>query len=193
MSDEPRDCNEDSPDDALMVSWQDGHVRAFDLLVERHGAAVFRYLVQITGDRQRAEDAYSETLWRLYRRRGTYVSASTFKAWLFTIARHCAFDLQRARGRYLAALRRFVEGRAAAPQGPASPEAGALQQEQAVRVQRGLARLSDKHREVLELAYGQGLSGPELAEILGLSPRQARDRLAYARRLLRDQLAEEVT
>ena len=57
-------------------------------------------------------------------------------------------------------------------------------------IQRFLAELPDDQREVFVLADIEGLSGPEIAQALGLELNVAYSRLRLARRKLRRFLAE---
>lgn len=52
-----------------------------------------------------------------------------------------------------------------------------------------VASLPTKHREVIEMAYWDDLSAPEIAEVLGLSPGAVHARLSRAREALRQALA----
>src|ERR1700739_4904370 len=66
-----------------------------DRLIEQYQYRLFRYLVYVTGDRQRAEDFFQETWIRVLERGHQYDGKSKFEAWLFAIARHLVIDWQR--------------------------------------------------------------------------------------------------
>ena len=176
-------------DEELMVAWQGGDTAAFDELVGRWHARLFGFCVRMTSDRQQAEDAYSETLMRLVRARHRYQPRQTFRSWLFTVARNCAHDAQRSRTRWLRLVRRAeVEPpSAAAP----SPDRHIQQSQRADRIDAALATLPETHRAATLLRYRYDLDHTEVAAALGLTERQVRDRLSYARRVLRGLLAEE--
>ena len=55
-----------------------------------------------------------------------------------------------------------------------------------------LAKLSEEHRTAFTLYYGQGLSCADVAAALQISPAEAKGRLAYARKLLRNRLSGRV-
>src|SRR5258708_1084056 len=57
-----------------------------DALIEQYQYRLFRYLVYITGNRERAEDFFQETWIRVLERGHQYHGKSSFDAWLFSIA-----------------------------------------------------------------------------------------------------------
>src|SRR5947209_19990501 len=59
-----------------------------DRLIEQYQYRLFRYLVFLTGDRERAEDFFQETWVRVLERGYQYDVRFKFEAWLFTIARN---------------------------------------------------------------------------------------------------------
>jgi RNA polymerase sigma-70 factor (ECF subfamily) len=179
----------DRGDEELMVAWQGGDAVAFDELVGRWHARLFGFCMRMTADRQQAEDAYSETLMRLVRSRDRYEPRQTFRSWLFTVARNCAHDTQRSRTRWLRLVRK---AEAEPPSALGTPPDRQIQQSQrADRIDAALATLPETHRAATLLRYRYDLDHAEVAAALGLTERQVRDRLSYARRVLRDLLAEE--
>ncbi len=66
-----------------------------DGLIEQYQYRLFRYLLYITGNRERAEDFFQETWIRVLERGHQYDGKSKFEAWLFSIARHLVIDWQR--------------------------------------------------------------------------------------------------
>src|ERR1700682_5303148 len=66
-----------------------------DRLIEQYQYRLFRYLVYVTGSRERAEDFFQETWIRVLERGHQYDGKFKFEAWLFTIARNLVIDWQR--------------------------------------------------------------------------------------------------
>src|SRR3981081_1302303 len=65
-----------------------------DLLIAQYQSRLFRYLLYITGNRERAEDFFQETWIRVLERGHQYDGRSKFEAWLFSIALHLVIDWQ---------------------------------------------------------------------------------------------------
>ncbi len=55
-----------------------------DALIEQYQYRLFRYLLYITGNRERAEDFFQETWIRVLERGHQYDGKSKFEAWLFS-------------------------------------------------------------------------------------------------------------
>src|SRR5215831_15953487 len=66
-----------------------------DRLIEQYQYRLFRYLVHLTGSRERAEDFFQETWVRVLERGHQYEGKWKFETWLFAIARNLVIDWQR--------------------------------------------------------------------------------------------------
>ena len=135
----------------------DGDVRLS--LYERAIPEVYGYLLDRCGDRATAEDLTSETLLAAVRAAGAPEAASPSMPWLIGVARHKLVDHWRRRARDqrlfddLAGDADLVEDPWDVPL--AAAEAAAT-----------LARLGPHHRVALVLRYVDGLSVPEVADVL---------------------------
>src|SRR5437588_7828886 len=87
-------------DEALMVRYRDGDVRAFEVLLGRHRKAVFNYILRFVHDPAQSEDLMQETFLRVIKAAHSYEQQSKFTTWLYTIARNlCVDQSRRARHR----------------------------------------------------------------------------------------------
>ena len=139
-----------------------------DALIEQYQYRLFRYLVYITGNRERAEDFFQETWIRVLERGHQYDGKSRFEAWLFSIARHLVIDWQRQKkAQSLDALTNPDEG---APMEFAdddpSPLHLLLAQESEETAQASLEKLPAVYREVLLLRFQEELGLVEIATVL---------------------------
>lgn len=105
---------------------------------------------------------------------------SQARAWLFGVARNILADARRKQSRRDALAVRLAET-ATAPFADTHPDAVALR----VDVHAGWQRLSAAEQETLALTLLDGLTAPEAASVLGISPTAYRIRLSRARRSLR--------
>lgn len=86
------------PTDAqLIAAYRSGDDAALNALVHRYLPLVYRFAYRLTGNVQDAEDVAQATFVKAWRYLKRYRSDASFKAWLFSIARNCAFDLLRKR------------------------------------------------------------------------------------------------
>ena len=149
----------------------------FTTLFQDHADAVHRYLLR-RGAGPEAEDLTAEVLTVAWRRRAD-VPAGAELPWLYRTA-----------GFVLANHRR--KGRPVPvgelPDEP-DPDDPALQAVRDDQVRRALAALSVRDREVLLLSAWEGLSGVELAAVLGIGRGGADAALSRARARLRESWA----
>lgn len=79
-------------DAELMSAFQGGDDNAFDQLVERYYQHVMNYLCHQCWDKILAEDICQDTFVKLYNSKEKYKPVTTFKAFLFTVARNVFID-----------------------------------------------------------------------------------------------------
>lgn len=183
-----------------MLAFKAGDARAFEVLVRRHRAAVFNFILRFTAHRARAEDVLQETWLKVVRSAPEYETKARFTTWLYTIARNLCVDSARKESyRQAASLEAptsGVEGEdgrplgEALPDGGASPERGAHNARVRPLLERALAGLPDEQREVFVLREYSGIPFKEIAEVTGVSENTVKSRMRYALEGLRRRLAE---
>lgn len=151
-------------------------------LQRAHGAALWGYVVRLTGDRARAEDVVQETMLRAWRRAIVDGEGGSARAWLFTVAHRLVVDEARsARARH--------EALTAAP-----PEVGGDDRVDALfdamLVTDALLALTPDHREVVVRAYYRRMTVAEIAADLDIPAGTVKSRLHYGLRALRLALQE---
>jgi RNA polymerase sigma-70 factor (ECF subfamily) len=159
-------------------------VRLYD---ELHGT-VADYLEPRAPSPQDAEDLIATVFHRFLQNLARFDPArGSVTAWLVTMARHALIDhLRRERPQA------DIEPLADILAGPApDPLAGLIRTEQADRVRALLARQPAETRELFALHYGQGLRLREIAAMLGLTEAAVKQRLARARRDLRQRWQDD--
>ena len=177
-------------DEELMSRFQRGDEAAFDQLVGRYGPAVKGFAARVTSRPDEAEDIHVETFVRVVESVDRWRPTGSFRSYLFTIAWRICLDSCRRHS----VQRRALESLRHEPDRPlASPENQAATSQQHLRLEQGLAELSEDHRAAVLLTYRSGLNSSEVGEILGLSAQEVRSRLSYARKLLRQHLEVEGT
>lgn len=176
-------------DDALAVRAAADR-QAFALLYDRYVDAVYRYAYSRLRDRTAAEDATSLVFLKALAALPAH-RAGSFRAWLFAIAHNVLCDAVRStRGERSLAQGFDFEDRAP------RPDDAAIAAVERRSVLRAVALLPDEQRRVVELRLA-GLTGPEIARVLGRSHvavRMTQSRaLARLRRLLGDETGREET
>src|ERR1700682_583582 len=131
-----------------------------DRLIEHYQYRLFRYLVYVTGNKERAEDFFQETWIRVLERGHQYDGKSKFEAWLFAIARHLVIDWQRQQT--IQTLDELTDPAGEHPREftndrEPSPLHQVLSNEEQAVVQSSLTRIPAIYREILLLRFQEEL------------------------------------
>lgn len=161
--------------------------------MRRWGPSVYRLAAMRTGSRHDADDVYQDVFLRLATDTTAFRDDEHLKAWLLHVTANRCREIAR-----------FAWRRRDAPMDalvfePASPEATpeealvhaedeALAAQDIERLMRVLGRLKPAWREAIHLAYFEGLTSEQIADIVGITPSAVRTRLQRARTRLRDLL-----
>ena len=133
-----------------------------------------------------AEELTEDTFFRLMVKRPRFSGKSSFKSWLYAIARHVALDHLRRHARLVLTPEPVEEQRQLE-----SLETAYIRDEGKIMLHRALTQLTPEYRQVLYLVYFQGFSGQEAALALGKSDRQIRNLLYRAKQSLKAKLEQE--
>lgn len=157
--------------------------------MERHRAAVTRYIHYIVRNTAEAEDLAQETFLRAHHQQATLRDPAALESWLYQIASHVCIDHLRQRAR---ATRREVDTRVEELPLPdadkPSPFKIVQQTEMSECVQRYVSKLSDAYKAVLLFHDADGLTAEEIAQLLQLPLTTVKMRLHRARRQLQAEL-----
>lgn len=160
-----------------------GDVDAFETLVRRHRARVYRIALRILGDPHDAQDVAQDVFIQVWTALAGFLGGSAFTTWLYRITVNRSLNHRQRR-------------RATLPLPDADPAAGTgpadevVARHRAQATARAIASLPADQRAVFVLYQMEGFSCPEVAAILSLPEPTVRGRLARARRALIDQLRE---
>lgn len=169
----------------------DGSLQRFDdleALYDACGAPVYRLALRLCRSRQEAEDLCHDVFLRFWQQRRYEPSRGPVLAYLLMLTRSMAINrLQQRRNRWQLVQRWSHQLFPAAVTGPHD---SVEQEDLADRVRRALAAIPANQRQVLELAYYDGLSqsaiGERLQLPLGTVKTRSRQGLIRLRELLFD-------
>ncbi|HEV2529606.1 MAG TPA: sigma-70 family RNA polymerase sigma factor [Thermomicrobiales bacterium] len=181
--DETPDMRRETEDAAALDAARHDPARSAPIY-ERYDRAIFGYCYRRLGHPEQAADATMQTFARALAGLNGF-RAGSVRAWLFTIARNVVIDAARARRTHWP-----IEAAHAVPDAMPSPDDHAVRSDQERALFVALAVLTPDHRNVVELRLA-GLTGPEIAAVLGISHGavKASQHRAFAR--LRTLLAAE--
>src|SRR4051794_11489190 len=148
----------------------------FDALYRKYLAQVYSLALYELADHHAAEDATERTFLRAlaalprFREQATAddgPEASTFRVWLFRIARNVVANERRARRRRPAASLEVALGAGLTLADPADLEAGVATRDEATRALRAVTALPDDRRRAIVLRFVDEMSTGEIAAVLG--------------------------
>ena len=177
----PESCTRDDQDVLQRVGAGDRQALA-DLYL-RYRQTLFQYLLRLTPDRGLAEDLLQETFVAVWQSAGRFEGRSSVQTWLIGVARRQAHN--RLRQRAVQQTEAGAEALETLTAPDPEPESAALARASREELGVAIGKLSPVHREVLALAFGQELSGQEMATVLGVPIGTVRSRLRDAKRALR--------
>ncbi len=185
---------QDRTDEELLAAYQQGDAGAFELLLRRHRAPLFTFLLRMLGDREKAEDLAQETFLRIVKGAQAWEQRARFQTWLFTIARNLCFDQSR-RDRFRKADSLDETGPDdepakidLVPSREIDPSRGAESARLRPVLQRALLALPAEQREVFILREQAGVPFKEIAELVGVNENTVKSRMRYALEGLRKAL-----
>lgn len=160
-------------------------------LYDRYGRLVYSLILRVVRDSGTAEDLVQETFLRVWNRaQGLDSNKGSIGPWLLAVARNRAIDyLRSAGGRERNALE-FEE--TDHPALYTDMEHDLITSDSARRIKTAMERLSPNQRQVIELAYFEGLSQTEMAQRMGQPLGTVKTWVRAALKNLRDELGTAV-
>lgn len=175
--------SEDDEDLILLERWRGGDSRANSELLGRHYKSLHRFFAnKVSSD---IDDLVQQTMLALLASRERFEQRSSFRAYLLSIARFQLYDYYRRCRR----VREVIEyDTVTAFDLSPSPSLQVAQRKEHALLLEALRRIPVNLQIALELHYWEDMSGPEVAEVLGVPVDTAYSRLRKARELVRKQM-----
>jgi RNA polymerase sigma factor (sigma-70 family) len=166
----------------LLKHARDGDEAAMSELITLHKSLVCTVIFRMVNDYDTSLDLTQETFIKVFLNIKKAKSAKHFRAWICTIARNCVYDY----------FRKVKRNPAVSLEAVTEPvgQSGLKKTRRKMIIQDALARLRDQDRLLLTLAYYEGLSFAEVAEVMKIPERNIKVYLHRARLRLRKELKE---
>lgn len=177
-------------DQMLLERARAGDGAALDQLLERHQGQVYRFGLKMCRDPEDAKDVLQDTFLAMARSVRDFRGASSVSTWLYSVARSFCIK-KRRRPRPEPSLTQSLD----VGDGPElvdsarGPDELAASREIELALETAIASLDPIYREVLILRDAEGLTAPEVAEVLGLTVEAVKSRLHRARAMVRERIA----
>ena len=179
-------------DRELLDAARRGDKAALESLLEQHQAQIYRFGMRLCRDPEDAQDVLQETLLAMARGVRDFRGASSISTWLYAVAR--SFCLKKRRRSKFAPEETSLDADGASDGAAIRDPARSLDEVVAAKqveaaLERAIRALEPIYREVLLLRDVEGLSAPEVAEVLGVSVQAVKSRLHRARVSVRESVA----
>ena len=155
-------------DAALVLAVQAGDAAALSVLYRRYIELVFNYVRRRTPTTEAAEDVTSETFLAVVTRIRSFRNSSSFRTWMFQIARRRIADFWRrhyALPEYASDVVLYLMADQSAPTEPDEDRPTVSR----ANLEHVLAQLPERPRRVLECRFLEGKTVRETADALALS------------------------
>lgn len=155
----------DGTDTEVWNVLKQGKSQALHIFYERYSSLVYRLAFRVLGNYQEAEDLTQDIFLTLWRTRNYDPNRGSLGSYLTTLTRSRAIDKLRSRGTQVKFLQRWSQLMVTESSSPSPFEAASLSQ-RSEQVKAAIAQLPASQRQVLEMAYFDGMSQSEIAKQL---------------------------
>ena len=170
--------NNSLADEELMFHVRNGTGEMLGVLYSRYQSPLFNFYCKLTGNRSLSEDLVQDVFFRILKYRQTYKPGTSFKTWMYQIARNARLDnirKQRPQVEIEDSLLPVV-----------IPADRAQQTQETALLHKALMQLPEEKREVLVLSRFQELKYEEIAKMLGCQPNAVKVKVFRALKDLRE-------
>jgi len=173
-------------DDDLLTQIRRDDARALELVLSRYWRLVVDYIARLTGSEDAAEDVAQRAFCQLWDRRAQWSTAGSLRALLCRIARNFAVSEHR---------RELAEERSAATffelhvSAPGSNDDRRDAEDLRSLIDREVARLPERRREILVLRCYHDLSYKEIADVMDIAEQTVANQFSKGLATLRASLA----
>lgn len=172
-------------DAELVAALKMGTVEALRHLYQRYGRLVYTLARQILHSDEEAEEITQDVFLTLWHKNTYQASRGSLSRYLVVLARSRAIDRLRSQTSH---QRRLHKWHLMMTDVSPTPLDVATLSERGERTRQALSTLSDKERQVIEIAYYEGLSQSEIAQRLEIPLGTVKSRSRQALRKLRQAL-----
>ena len=165
----------------------EGEKEAIVEILSEYSSGLILFLNSITSNMSLSEDIAEDVFCELLLKKPGYSSKSSFKTWLYAIARYKAFHLMKRK-------KRFSDSPVYEMYDLADKEdleRKCLKTEQKIQLHRALENINPDYSQVLHLTYFEGFSNSEAAKIMKKTNRQIENLIYRAKTALKKELEKE--
>lgn len=185
MTQMPLDAGDQTPEEVLLAAFARGDQQAAAALSSRFAPLAFRYAMRLLGNRADAEDVAQDALMRLWKVAPDWrAGEAAVSTWLYRVVSNLCMDRLRQAGRSVE-----IDAVADQPDGTPSVETGMIETDRAAALTAALAQLPVRQKQAVVLRHIEGLSNPEIAQVMDIGVEAVESLTARGKRALTGLLA----
>jgi RNA polymerase sigma-70 factor (ECF subfamily) len=165
-----------------------GDRAAFEQLYRGYQKRIFGYLFRMLANADAAEELTTDVMVEVWKGAAKFRGESEVSTWIFGIARFKGLSVLR-RPRHES---QPIDEATEVPDHHERQDDALVRRSMKTTIKQALEKLSEEHREVMELTFYEGFSYPEIAKLLECPVNTVKTRMFYARKHLRELLGTEV-
>lgn len=179
------------PDGELLEAWRDGDRRAGAQLLDRRAREITWFFRNKVFDESDVPDLVSQTFLGCVTARDRFAGRTSFRRFVYSIAHNVLREYLRTKAKRKREQLDFAQV-CVRDMNPHSLSSMEMHRRELRAFVEGLRRVVVDHQVVLELKYFEGLTGREIAELLGLPEGTVKTRLRRGLEHLREQVGLEL-
>ncbi|MFC1461870.1 sigma-70 family RNA polymerase sigma factor [Verrucomicrobiota bacterium] len=183
----------ENKDADLLIQYRNGNVAALEQLVEQYRRPLFKFILNMIGGREEADEIFQEVWFRVIKNIDKYKD-DKFLSWLFRIARNFIIDRFRSRKKVVSLDKENEAGISLMDRIPGadrSPDVQVGNRDVGRKISEAVAGLPIEQKEVFLMRMEGDLPFKEIAKIQHVSVNTALARMQYALAKLRNELKDE--
>lgn len=174
------------PDTELLSLFQTGDGKAYEQIYYRYWAVLFQHCRKMLRNDEEAKDLVQDIFSLFWLEGKELVLKTTLSAYLYSVLRYKVFNLidkKKVRVDYLSSLQKFLENNATA-----STDHLIREKQMQELIEKGIASLPEKMREIFELSRKANLSYKEIASDRNVTDNTVKKQMNNALKILRSKL-----
>lgn len=174
----------------LMALIREDDQQAFAELHSRYKGVLFVHALRMLDDEDEAQDVVQELFVTLWTRRSEIILHSGLSSYLYSAVRNRVLDLiakKKTEEKYIRSLAQFIA------EGENVTDHAIRQKELAVIIEREVALLPDRMKEIFQLSRNENRSYKEIADELNISDKTVKKQVSNALTILRKKLEVVMT
>lgn len=176
-------------DQELIVRLRRGDAAAFTEIFKRYQSLLYVFAYKKIGDREEAKDLIHEMFAGVWEKRDVLHVPGDLAAYLYTVLKNRIFDIykhKKVTQRYLDTFQTYLDAE------PAAADFRVRHNDLAALIDREIAALPPKMRQVFELSRKTNLNRKEISELLEVSEETVKSRMYNALKILKGRLGSLV-